>query len=201
MLRNLNSSVTNKLGAIEFEVLYEHLQNIIFLSKKGRKSQNIIDQFCNEETEEASKVSPKEMGMIKKLFTPEMSQFLSLKYPTNYFKAAIVMNIYPIPMATIIILMIGQRLKGFFPRNVVLCLFFIILLFLLILILLDFFLYSRIRTLRMYRSSKQSLNKVIRERTFSCKSENMHKNYSESEERGRIEKKLSEFSNFTKEEK
>ena len=148
----------NKLGNVEYEILFEHLHNIIFLSKKGRKSPVIISNFCGVLNESFVSVSEKEISLIRKLFSEEIVDFLSLNYPTNYFKASIVLNIYPIPLATIVVLMVYQRISRFLLKNSILLAFFLIILFLLVLMVLDFFLNRKIKSSRLYISSKSHVH-------------------------------------------
>jgi hypothetical protein len=82
----------NKLANIDYKILYEHLHNIAFLSKKGRKSPAIVHAYTNGIYEEECQVTPKETNLIQKLWPENSVDFLALYYPTNYFKASIVMN-------------------------------------------------------------------------------------------------------------
>lgn len=154
VLRHLNLSVMNKMGDLEYKVMYEHFYNLLFLSKKGRKSSGIIDAFCNQEYNEVSKVTPKELGLIQKLFEENLEDFLCLSYPTSYFKAAIIMKLYPIPLATLVVLMVWQRLGYFETRTLILFVFFFVVSLLLVQVLLDFILGGKIKKSRLYACYK-----------------------------------------------
>lgn len=144
----------NKMGDLEYKIMYEHFYNLLFLSKKGRKSSGIIDAFCNQEHEEVCKISPKELGLIQKLFAENLEDFLCLAYPTSYFKAAIIMKLYPIPLATLTVLMVWQRVGYFETRTLILFVFFLIVSLLLIQVLLDFVLGGKIKKSRLYACYK-----------------------------------------------
>lgn len=135
-------------------MLYEHLHNIAFLSKKGRKAPSIVHAFVNGMHDEVCPMTPKEVNLSQKLYPENSIDFLALYYPTNYFKASIILNLYPIPLATLVVIMVHQRIGLIALKSEVLFGFFFFLLFLLINMVLDQFLSTKIKNSRLYACSK-----------------------------------------------
>lgn len=172
----------NKLGNVEYKILFEYLHNIVFLSKKGRKSGGIILNFENQMINSLSNSSDKEPILIQKLFTEDVKDFLSLNYPTNSFKSALILNIYPIPLSTVVVLMIYQRICRLSIKNAILLLLLLAIIFLFILIIIDYFLNKIIKKSRLYLSSKTvpTETQSIRSKSSEHKEEKKGSTMSES---------------------
>lgn len=98
-----------KLFHIDFKIVTEYFLNLVTLSKKTNKCAKLINQLDKAVESNQHPDHTEELRKTKEVLNLKELNFMQLKYPRAYFKLAISINVYPIPIATIIVIMIYQR--------------------------------------------------------------------------------------------
>jgi hypothetical protein len=98
-----------KLFHIDFKIVTEYFLNLVTLSKKTTKCARLINQIDKVIEGGQHPEHAEELRKTKEVLNLKELNFMQLKYPRAYFKLAISINVYPIPIATIIVIMIYQR--------------------------------------------------------------------------------------------
>jgi len=109
VLKSYNYSVMGKLFHVDFKIVTEYFLNLVTLSKKTNKCAKLINQIDKVIESNQHPEQNEELRKTKEVLNLKGLNFMQLKYPRAYFKLAISINVYPIPVATIIVIMIYQR--------------------------------------------------------------------------------------------
>jgi hypothetical protein len=139
-----------KLYNKDFKAINEYFLNLVVLSKKSQKSTKLLNYLDKAISTMRYPSHTEELKKAQDLLDKGMMNFMQLKYPRAYFKLAITMNIYPIPIATIIVIMISQRFCQYSGQKLILVSLFAFCLLLVVMIWVEYLIRKQIKTSIFY---------------------------------------------------
>lgn len=151
VLRSYNYSVMGKLFGADFRRVTEYFLNLVVLNKKSQKAGRLLKQLEKAVDEDTFPAETEELRQANALLNNKAIDFVQLKYPRAYFKLAVFLNIYPIPIATAVIVMIYQRFAVLSGHKLILVSLCCFSLALVVMIWMEFLIRRTIKTTAFHR--------------------------------------------------